>query len=104
VALGAFVQLGLDELPHRPVEQLLAQALSASSGPNGFGRRTETAFPEGGADRDVLFPQPQALLHRARGMADLQPQVPQHVERASMTLSMAGVIFHGVTNRRSTSE
>ena len=75
----ALAQLGLDEFrrrPHdelgvEPRDQLLVQRPRAEE---------VARLEEGGADRHVGPPLAQALLHRARGVADLQLQVPQHVE------------------------
>jgi hypothetical protein len=80
VARAAFFQLGLDELPHCSVEQLLAQGCLKLR-PDGFGPAEKPHLQQAGADRDVLPPQPQAFLHRARRMPDLHVKVPQHVER-----------------------
>ncbi|CAM5360045.1 hypothetical protein FALB51S_01567 [Frigidibacter albus] len=79
VAFGAFGQLGLDEFRPGAAEQLVAQPLVQ------FGRQPvvtgqEAVLQQGRADGDVLGAKAQAILHRAAGMADLQPHVPQHVE------------------------
>ncbi len=79
MALVALGQLGLDEILARAggdvrpefLAQLVVEFLVA---------RQITRFQKGGADGDVLLGQPHAFGQRARGVPDLQPQVPQHVE------------------------
>ena len=50
-------------------------------------------FEQRGADGEVFAPEAQAVLHRAGGVADLQAQIPQHVEHLSITLSAQAVIL-----------
>ena len=79
VALVALLQLGGDELGARPLHhlggepprQLLGQLLIAGQPPG---------LQDRGADREVFLGQPDAFLDRARGVADLEAQVPQRIE------------------------
>ena len=74
-----FLELGGDELgagaPHHliaePAEQVPRQGLVAGQVPG---------LEDGGADREILAGEPQALVHGARGVADLEAQIPQGVE------------------------
>lgn len=76
VALG---QLGLDEGGAGPGRDLLGEA-AAQLGVQLLFPVQEARLEQAGADRHVAPGLPDALVHRAHGMADLQPQVPQHVE------------------------
>ena len=79
VALLALGELGGDELragalDHRLVEarhQLVEQLLVAEQ---------EARFQEGGADRHVRLGLADAFVDRARGVADLQSEIPQAIE------------------------
>ena len=79
MALVALGQLGLDEILAAAggdlAPEFLAQLVVKRPVAPQIAR-----FQKRGADGDVLFGQPHAFGQRARGMADLQPQVPQHVE------------------------
>jgi hypothetical protein len=80
VPLGPLGQLRLDELRPRVAEEIGPEPLGQ------FGRQRRVAIDESGVpavrcasvmSRAGLD---QAVLHRAAGMADLQLQVPEHVE------------------------
>ena len=79
VPLVALVQLGLDKVAGGAGKQLVPQTLVQH-----FGQRVIAAdkpvFQHGGADGEILAAQPDAILDRARRMANLQPQIPQHVQ------------------------
>ena len=79
VPLVPFLELSGNELgtgaPHHlisePAEQVPRQVLVAGQVPG---------LKYGGADREVLAGEPQALVHGARGVADLEAQIPQRIE------------------------
>ena len=79
VPLGPFGELGLDELRSGVAEEVRPQPLAQFLRKGGVAG-DEAMLQQGGADRDVLSPQPQAVFHRAAGMADLQLDVPQDIQ------------------------
>src|SRR5579885_614547 len=79
MALVAFGELGLDEIAAVAGQELLREALLE------FLEKLLVApqvarLQERGADRVVALAIAQALLDGARGVADLEPEVPQQVE------------------------
>ena len=79
VPIRAFCQLRLDEFRAGVAEQFAPQLVAQ------FRRQRlmpadVTMLQQGGADCHILTPQTQAVLHRTAGVADLQLQVPQHVQ------------------------
>ena len=76
VALG---KLGLDELRGRPGDDVPVEALHqfVEQGPVAG---QEARFEDGRRNGDVGLRQPDAIVDPARGVTDLQPHVPQHVE------------------------
>ena len=77
VALG---ELGLDEARPAPRHHLGGEAAAELGVEVGVAPH-QARFQHRGGDRDVALAQPQAVVDRARGVADLEPQVPQHIER-----------------------
>ena len=91
VALG---KLGVDEVGagagyHLFVEARLEAAEDLFVAPH------EAGLEEGGANGVVLAGEADAFLHRARGVADLEPQVPQHVEHVFHQLLAVGRLLVG---------
>ena len=72
-------ELRLDELRARALEEFRTQLPPQVLGERPMAGQ-EAAFQERGADRVVLAPEPEAVLHRAARMAHLQLKVPEHVE------------------------
>ena len=75
----ALFELGGDKGPLGPAHDLRAEAAAQL-----FDQRRVAGqaprFQQGGADDDVLARLPEALVDAARGLAHLQPEVPQGVE------------------------
>ena len=79
VPLVAFVELGAHELGPRTLDQLGGEAAAKLAAQRPVA--TDVArFQKVGADRHVAARAAQAFARRARRVADLEPQVPQHVE------------------------
>ena len=72
MALVAFFQLGLDEFRRGIAEQVRRQPLGQLLGQR-FIPGQEAVFQQRGSDGEILAPQLQAIAHRARRMANLQP-------------------------------
>ncbi len=79
MALVALGQLGLDEILPGAGRNLGPEA-RAHILVEIFIAPQKARFEQRRADRHVLFGEAHAFGQRARGMADLQPQIPQHVE------------------------
>ncbi len=79
VALVAFGHLRLDELARRAADHLAPEAL-AQLFIQRLVAQDQAGVEQRGADGDVGLCQLERLLDRARGVADLQPQVPQQIE------------------------
>ncbi len=79
VALIPLLQLGGDELRGRAADHLIAKAL-AKIGRQGLIAGEAPRLQDRGADGDILARELDALGHRARGVADLEAQIPQGVE------------------------
>ena len=80
VPRGTFIKLCLDELRAGAGEKLVAQCVLQFGSQRRIARQI-AHFQEGRADREILFAEPEAFLDRPAGMADLQPQIPKHIER-----------------------
>ena len=76
VALG---ELGGDELARGLGDDFLIEA-GAQAVEKRFVAQEEAGFEQGGADRHVGARLFQAFLDRARGVADLLLEIPQHIE------------------------
>ena len=79
VPLGALCQLRLNELAPRGLEEIAPKPVAQL----GLKRRMaadEPMLQKRGADGDIVAAKPQAIGHGAAGMADLQLQIPQHIQ------------------------
>ncbi len=81
VAGLAFGQLAVDEFLLGSLEELLPECAVQFFGEGGVAA-DPAVFKQGSADGEVFAAKAQAVLDGARRVADLQAQIPQHVERA----------------------
>ena len=79
VALVALRELGFDERALSPFHDLLAE-LSPEPVEQPLFSPDEAGLQDRGADRQIFPGQPDAFLDRPRGVADLQTEIPQHIE------------------------
>jgi hypothetical protein len=79
VALVALGELGLDELPRRAVDHFALEALHQLAEQRLFAM-DQPRVEECGADRHVGAGELQGLVDGARGMPDLEAQVPEQIE------------------------
>ena len=79
VPVRALCQLRLDEIGGRVLEQVVAQP-GAQVLRQRFMPRDIAPLQKRGADRVILTPQADTVLHRPAGMADLQPHVPEDIK------------------------
>ena len=79
VARGPLLQLGGDEGPGIGAPRHVAEACDQQVRQPGVPRQ-RPRLQQGGAHRHVRARQRQRLVHRPEGRADLEPQVPQHVQ------------------------
>ncbi len=75
----AFFQLGFDELRNGLFEKLGPQPVAQFMCQRGM-TSDQPMLDQRGADRHVACTQAQAIVDRADGMADLQFQIPQHIQ------------------------
>ena len=76
----AFGQLCLDKVALTAPEQIGIQPLVQFLGQRNIAKQV-TVFQHGGANGEILAPQSQAIADGAAGVADLELEVPQDVER-----------------------
>jgi len=79
VPLVPLLQLGGDELGARAADHLVLEAADQVFSKSRVAGQV-AGLEDGGADREVLTREPQALIHRPGGVADLEAQVPQRIE------------------------
>src|SRR6185437_2946037 len=79
MTLAAFGKLGLDKVL-AAARRNLTPEFSPQFFVELFIGPQIAGFEDGGADGAVLFGQPHAFAQGARGMAYLQPKIPEHVE------------------------
>jgi len=92
VALVPLAQLGGDKLGAGPLDHLLAEAADQFAG-QALVAGQLAGLQHRGADGEILAAEAQALLDRARGVADLEAQIPQRIEHElDHALGMGGLL------------